>query len=65
MLFEAGLIFVLVPFMAWYLGLGLWQALVMDIGFSLFYLVYAFVFNWSYDRLLPLPDWQAQDGSGG
>jgi len=64
-LFEAGLIFVLVPFMAWYLGVGLWQALAMDIGFSLFYLVYAFVFNWSYDRLFPLPEWQVQDGSGG
>ncbi|MFN6986918.1 MAG: chlorhexidine efflux transporter, partial [Rhizobium oryzihabitans] len=29
--------------------------------FALFYVVYAFVFNWSYDRLFPLPEWQSQD----
>lgn len=64
-LFEGGLLIVLVPFIAWYLGVGLWQALVMDIGFSLFYLAYAFVFNWSYDRLFPIPEWQMQDEPGG
>jgi uncharacterized membrane protein len=57
-LFEAGLLLVLAPFIAWYLGVGLWHAVVMDVSFSLFYLVYAFVFNWSYDRLFPLPEWQ-------
>ncbi|MBW8301935.1 MAG: PACE efflux transporter [Hydrogenophaga sp.] len=57
-LFEAGLLFVLAPFIAWYLGVGLWHAIVMDVSFSLFYLVYAFVFNWSYDRLFPIPEWQ-------
>lgn len=57
-LFEAGLLLVLAPFIAWYLGVGLWHAVVMDVSFSLFYLVYAFVFNWSYDRLFPLAEWQ-------
>jgi len=57
-LFEAGLLLVLAPFIAWYLGVGLWRAVVMDVSFSLFYLVYAFVFNWSYDRLFPLAEWQ-------
>jgi uncharacterized membrane protein len=32
----------------------------MDVSLSLFYLVYAFVFNWSYDRLFPLPEWQTE-----
>ena len=51
---------VLMPFIAWYLGISLWQAFVMDVAFALFYLVYAFVFNWAYDRLFPLPEWQTE-----
>jgi len=58
-LFEGGLLLVLMPFIAWYLGVSLWQALVMDVSFALFYLVYALIFNWGYDRLFPLPEWQA------
>ena len=59
-LFEAGLLMVLMPFIAWYLGISLWQAFVMDVAFALFYLVYAFVFNWAYDWLFPLPEWQTE-----
>lgn len=59
-LFEAGLLMVLMPFIAWYLGISLWQAFVMDVAFALFYLVYAFIFNWAYDRLFPLPEWQTE-----
>lgn len=58
-LFEAGLLVVLMPLIAWYLGIGLFQAFLMDVGFAAFYMVYAFVFNWSYDRVFPLPAWQA------
>ena len=54
-LFEAGLTLILVPFLAWYLGIGLLQALIMDISFVLFYLIYTFVFNWVYDLVFPLP----------
>ncbi|WP_370677255.1 PACE efflux transporter [Pleomorphomonas sp. PLEO] len=59
-LFEAGLLAVLMPFIAAYLGISLWQALMMDISFAAFYMVYAFLFNWLYDRLFPLPEWQGQ-----
>ncbi|WP_099827243.1 PACE efflux transporter [Oceaniglobus indicus] len=58
-LFEIGLLFVLLPFIAWYLDLTLWRALVMDVSFAVFYMIYAFVFNWSYDRVFPLPEWKA------
>jgi uncharacterized membrane protein len=58
LLFEVGLLITLLPFIAWYLGVSLGHALVMDISFALFYVVYAFVFNWAYDRLFPLPEWQ-------
>lgn len=55
-LFELGLVTVLMPFIAWYLDVSLWHALVMDLSFSLFYLVFAFVFNWSYDLIFPVPE---------
>jgi uncharacterized membrane protein len=57
-LFEAGLLIVLLPFIAWKLGIGLMEALAMDVSFAVFYVVYAFVFNLGYDRLFPLPEWQ-------
>jgi uncharacterized membrane protein len=57
-LFEGGLLVALMPLIAWYLGVSLLQAFMMDVSFALFYLVYAFVFNWAYDRIFPLPDWQ-------
>ncbi|MFK0166465.1 PACE efflux transporter [Rhizobium sp. NPDC090279] len=53
-LFEAGLIIVLIPFIAWYLGISLMAALAMDIAIVAFYLVYAFVFNIAYDRVYPI-----------
>jgi uncharacterized membrane protein len=53
-LFEAGLIAVLIPFIAWYLGISLMAALAMDIAIVAFYLVYAFVFNIAYDRVFPV-----------
>lgn len=55
MLFELGLLTVLLPFIAWYMQIGLWVALLMDLGLSGFFLIYAFVFNWSYDLLFPVP----------
>jgi uncharacterized membrane protein len=57
-MFEVGLLFVLLPLFAWYLGISLWQAVLMDVSFALFYMGYAFVFNWAYDGLFPLPEWQ-------
>ncbi len=54
-LFETGLLIVLMPFIAWYLGVTLIQALVMDLAFAGFYLLYAFAFNWAYDLIFPDP----------
>ncbi|HEY9020521.1 MAG TPA: PACE efflux transporter [Paracoccaceae bacterium] len=54
-LFEAGLLLVLIPFIALYLGVSLWTAFVMDVAFAGFYLVYAFAFNWAYDVIFPIP----------
>jgi uncharacterized membrane protein len=50
-LFETGLILAVVPLAAWWLGIGLWEAFVLDIGIVLFFLPYTFAFNWIYDHL--------------
>ncbi len=53
--FEGGLVFMLVPLFAWWFGVGLWQAFVMDIGLLVFFLCYTFAFNWVFDRVFGLP----------
>lgn len=63
-LFEIGLLAVLMPFIAWYLGVTLWQAFVMDVAFAGFYVVYAFFFNLAYDRIFPLPEWRGGPAAG-
>ena len=55
-LLELGLLAVLTPFIAIYLGVSFWTALMMDISLGLFYLSYAFVFNWLYDTIFPIPE---------
>lgn len=57
LLFEAGLLVILLPPIAWYLGIGLLDAFLMDIAIAAFYVAYAFVFNLAYDRLFPVPGW--------
>lgn len=53
--FEAGLVVALVPLFAWWFGVSLWQAFVMDLALIVFFLGYTFVFNWAFDRLFGLP----------
>jgi len=53
-LFEAGLVVLLIPFIAWYLGISIIAALMMDVVIVLFYLAYAFLFNIAYDWLFPI-----------
>jgi uncharacterized membrane protein len=54
-LFEAGLLAMLTPLMAWYLDISLVQAFLMDVAFAVVFVLYAFVFNWVYDRILSVP----------
>ena len=54
-IFE-GVLFVLGIFLTmWWLEVGLWYAIILDAGLSLFFLVYAFLFNWGYDIVFPIP----------
>ena len=49
--FEIGMLIVTLPLIMWVLNLSFLTALLMDIGFVLFFLVYAIVFNWAYDTV--------------
>ncbi|MGC4394951.1 PACE efflux transporter [Hydrogenophaga sp. T2] len=53
--FETGLVVTLVPLFAWWLGITLWQAFVLDLGLIVFFLIYTFVFNLAFDRVFGLP----------
>lgn len=53
--FELGLLLAFLPLTAWYLEVSLWQALWLDIGFMLFYLVYGYGYHWAYDWVFPPP----------
>lgn len=53
--FEGGLVVFLVPFFAWWLQVSWWEALVLDAGLIVFFLVYTFVFSWGFDRVFGLP----------
>ena len=53
--FELGFLVMLVPLFAWWFGIGLQRALVLEIGLALFFLVYTFAFNWAFDKTFGLP----------
>lgn len=54
-LFEAGLTVTMVPFMAWWLNVTLWQALQYEFALILMFLIYTYAFTWAFDRLFGLP----------
>lgn len=53
--FESTLLLSTMPLVAWWLDMPLWQAFATNLGFSLFYLAYAYVYNWAYDVIFPMP----------
>lgn len=53
--FEGGLLIFLIPLVAWWYDVSFWQALLMDLGLLIFFLVYTFVFTWAFDRVFGLP----------
>ena len=54
-LFEAVLMIVGLFLTAWWLSIGYLEAFLLDLGFSAFFLVYAYVYNWTYDVIFPVP----------
>lgn len=53
--FELGLVATLVPLMAWWFHISLTAAFIAEIGLMIFFMVYTFIFNWGFDRVVGLP----------
>lgn len=51
--FEASLLVLLLPVFAWWLDISLIEALLIDLAFAAFFMVYTFIFTWVYDTLFP------------
>lgn len=51
---EVTTMLVTLPVIMLWTGLGLWQALLLDLGLSAFYAAYAYLFHLAYDRLRPM-----------
>ncbi len=49
--FEIGLLAATIPFLMWQLNMDFWSVLILDLGFVVFFLGYAIIFNWSYDHV--------------
>lgn len=45
LLFEGGLTLIMVPFMAWWLHITLWQAFVLEAGLIVLFLIYTYSFT--------------------
>lgn len=53
--FEGGFAIITLPMIAWWLDVGLWQAILLDAGLVTFFMVYTFVFQWCFDCLFGVP----------
>ncbi|MGR3893634.1 PACE efflux transporter [Pseudomonas sp. 1176_21] len=54
--FEGGLVLILLPVVAWWLDISLWAALGTNLALFMFFFVYAFVFQWGFDRVFGVPE---------
>ncbi len=46
---------VLVPYLAWWMQVGLVEAFLYDLGLLVFFAVYTVAFTWGFDRVFGLP----------
>lgn len=53
--FEVGFIAITLPLFAWWLDLTLWDAFKLDVGLTMFFMVFTFSYNWAFDRIFGLP----------
>lgn len=47
--FESLFMVIALPLTAWWLAISILDALMLDLTFSLFFMLYAFCFNWLFD----------------
>jgi uncharacterized membrane protein len=60
--FEGGLVFLLVPVMAWGLEISMWAAFLANLGLLVFFFVYAVAFTWAFDTVFGAPASATQRG---
>ena len=60
---ESTSIVLTLPLIMWLGGHGFWEALAIDIGLTLLYVVYSYIFHIVYDRVRPVAR-TADTGSG-
>jgi len=53
--FEGGLTVILLPVIAYALGIGLLAALLTNLALFAFFFFYALVFQWAFDRVFDVP----------
>ncbi|HEI8865876.1 PACE efflux transporter [Serratia sp. AKBS12] len=53
--FQLTLVVYLIPLIAWWMGISLWQALLLDMALIVIIPCYTFVYNWAFDKLFGLP----------
>ena len=54
--FEGGLVLILLPLVAYWLDISLWAALGTNLALFVFFFVYAFAFQWGFDKVFGVPD---------
>lgn len=55
LMFESGLVILMVPIIAWWLNTGLAQALTYEAGLIVLFITYTYAFTWAFDHLFGLP----------
>ena len=53
--FQIPLVCMIVPLMAWWLGVSLMQAFLLDLVFIIYVPFYTFAYNWAFDRIFGVP----------
>lgn len=53
--FQLTLVVYLIPLIAWWMGISLWQAFLLDFALMLIIPLYSFVFTWVFDRIFGEP----------
>ncbi len=53
--FQLTLVVYLIPLIVWWMGITLWQALLLDMALIVIIPCYTFLFNWAFDKLFGLP----------
>ena len=59
--FQIALVTFLIPLIAWWLGVSLRQAFLYDAVLIVFFPIFTFFYNWSFDAVFGLPDAVTRD----